>query len=63
MLMLDHTTLFYFSLRDHLSKSRDNDVGLEQYMDWAMNIPKNAKPLDMDIDVSRMWQRSVEMEI
>ena len=49
MLTLDHTTLFYFSLRDHLSKLKDNNVGLEQYMDWAMNIPKNAKPLSMDV--------------
>ena len=49
MLMLNHTTLFYFSLRDHSSKSKDNNVGLEQYMDWAMNIPKNAKPLSMDV--------------
>ena len=49
MLMLNHTTLFYFSLRDHLSKLKDNNVGLEQYMDWVMNILKNAKPLSMDI--------------
>ena len=32
-----------------MSKWKDNNVGLEQYMDWAMNIPKNAKPLSMDI--------------
>ena len=40
MLMLDHTTLFYFSLRDLDDKNKHPSL----IKDWATKIPCNAKP-------------------
>jgi len=39
MLMLDHTTLFYFSLRD-----LDTDQHAQLVHDWVRKVPSNVNP-------------------